>query len=52
MNRNIKPFGLRLPPKLKTWLQAQAKQNHRSLNSEILTRLEDSRHEQITNKTK
>ncbi|MFD1244787.1 Arc family DNA-binding protein [Paralysiella testudinis] len=43
MNRNIAPFGLRLPEELKAWLKQQAAQNHRSLNSEILARLEASR---------
>ena len=36
-------YALRLPPELKAWLEAQAKVNRRSLNSEIVFRLEQSR---------
>ncbi|MGO8094422.1 Arc family DNA-binding protein [Rhizobium leguminosarum] len=32
----IKPFGLRMPPELKTWLDGRAEENGRSLNSEIV----------------
>lgn len=32
----ITPFGLRLPPTLKTWLKRQSRQNFTSLNSEIV----------------
>lgn len=46
MNRSIKPFGLRLPPELKAWLQQQAKNSRRSLNSEIIARLEASQHKE------
>lgn len=42
MSSQIPPFGLRLPPELKAWLQEQADKNHRSLNGEITKRLEDS----------
>lgn len=41
MSSQIPPFGLRLPPELKAWLQQQADKNHRSLNGEITKRLED-----------
>jgi predicted HicB family RNase H-like nuclease len=41
--RKIAPFGLRLPPELKEWLQQQALKNHRSLNAELLARLEQSK---------
>lgn len=41
--KSIPPFGLRLPPELKSYLQDQAAINHRSLNSEIQFRLEQSR---------
>lgn len=34
---------VRMPPDLKQWLQHRAIDNRRSLNSEILIRLEDSR---------
>lgn len=43
MNRSIAPFGLRMPDDLKEWLKEQAALNRRSLNSEILARLEESR---------
>jgi hypothetical protein len=36
-------YPLRLPPELKAWLEAQAKANRRSLNGEIIYRLEQSR---------
>ncbi|MGO7364970.1 Arc family DNA-binding protein [Rhizobium ruizarguesonis] len=32
----IKPFGLRIPPELKTWLNARAARNGRSINKEIV----------------
>lgn len=37
--RDIAPFGVRLPAELKDKLQESAKKNSRSLNSEIVTRL-------------
>lgn len=41
--RNIVPFGLRMPPELKTKLQAEAKkQPGGSLNAEIVARLQAS----------
>lgn len=40
---NLAPFGLRLPPDLKDWVAREAKANRRSMNSEILLRLEESR---------
>ncbi|MBS9779917.1 MAG: Arc family DNA-binding protein [Moraxellaceae bacterium] len=52
MNRNINPFGLRIPKELKTWLQQQAKLNKRSLNSEILIRLEQSKTAEVNNDKK
>lgn len=42
MNDETK-ITLRLPSDLHQWLTAQAKANHRSLNSEILHRLEVER---------
>ena len=32
----ITPFGLRIPTELKQWLDAHAKENGRSINSEII----------------
>ncbi|MBY3416770.1 Arc family DNA-binding protein [Rhizobium laguerreae] len=31
-----KPFGLRMPPELKRWLDTRAERNGRSINSEIV----------------
>jgi predicted HicB family RNase H-like nuclease len=41
--RKISPLQVRFPPELKEWLKAQALQNRRSLNSEIVTLLEQVR---------
>ena len=38
---------VRLPDDLKAWLQHQALDNRRSLNSEILVRLEQSRKAEV-----
>lgn len=40
--RDIAPFGIRMSTELKEILQEEAKKNGRSLNSEIIKRLEDS----------
>lgn len=37
------PLQVRLPEGLKTWLKHQAVDNHRSLNAELIHRLEKSR---------
>jgi Arc-like DNA binding domain len=42
------PTPLRIPDDLKTWLKHQAIDNRRSLNSELLHRLEQSRAHQQT----
>jgi len=43
MNTNlIPPTGFRIHPELKDALKAQAKRNGRSLNSEVIQRLEKS----------
>lgn len=39
----IMPFSLRVQPSLKEWLTEQAQRNFRSLNAEIIHRLEQSR---------
>jgi len=41
--RKISPLQVRFPPELKEWLKAQALQNRRSLNSEIVALLERTR---------
>lgn len=46
--QQISPTPVRVPPDLKRWLQHEAVDNHRSLNSEILHRLEQSRAQQQT----
>ncbi|MFP2768029.1 Arc family DNA-binding protein [Oceanisphaera sp. KMM 10153] len=40
--RQVKPFGLRMQPELKALLQKLAKDNGRSLNSELIQRLKES----------
>ncbi|HHK0933659.1 TPA: Arc family DNA-binding protein [Pseudomonas aeruginosa] len=40
--RNINPFGLRMQPALRAKVEEAASQNHRSLNAEIVARLESS----------
>lgn len=40
--REINPFGLRMPAELKDVLEKSAEKNRRSLNAEILVRLEQS----------
>lgn len=42
MSRDINPFGVRMPPDLKSDLEQEAKKNSRSLNSEIVDRLKKS----------
>ncbi len=39
---NIPPFGLRMQPALKARVEAEAKKNNRSMNSEIIDRIEKS----------
>lgn len=41
--RNAPQFSLRMHGDLKDWLAHRAIDNHRSLNSEIIARLEESR---------
>jgi hypothetical protein len=41
--RKINPLQVRLPPDLREWLKQEAEINHRSMNSEIVLRLEASR---------
>jgi Arc-like DNA binding domain len=42
MTRDIAPFGLRIPAELKERIEKAAAKNLRSLNSEMVVRLEDS----------
>ncbi|CAN7309632.1 Arc family DNA-binding protein [Cupriavidus necator] len=39
----LAPFGVRMEPRLKEWLTERAQQNFRSLNAEIVFRLQSSR---------
>lgn len=41
----IPPLQVRIPDELKTWLKHRAIDNRRSLNGEILMRLEQSRNQ-------
>lgn len=43
MARSDPQMVIRLPAELKEWLAAQATQNRRSQNGEIVSRLEESR---------
>ncbi len=45
-NGKLAPSPIRLPQDLKDWLKHQAVKNHRSFNSEVLSRLEESRSRQ------
>jgi hypothetical protein len=42
MVKDINPFGVRMPPDIKAELEKLAEQNRRSLNAEIVVRLEES----------
>jgi hypothetical protein len=42
MAREINPFGLRMPPELRKRIERSAKSNRRSVNSELVLRLQDS----------
>jgi len=42
MNKQIPPFGLRMPSEVKDQIEKLAEQNRRSLNAEIVVRLEQS----------
>jgi hypothetical protein len=41
-----KPFGLRLEPELKSWMEVKARENRRSLNGEVAFVLEQYRRSQ------
>ncbi len=43
MTQKLTPTPVRMNPDLRRWLQQQARQNHRSLNGEIIHRLEQTR---------
>jgi predicted HicB family RNase H-like nuclease len=40
---DTKTFNLRMPPELRAWLDEEARKNFRSLNSEIIFKLQESR---------
>ncbi|HFQ7397126.1 Arc family DNA-binding protein [Pseudomonas aeruginosa] len=42
MSRDITPFALRMTPALREKVEQSAKENHRSLNAEIVARLEQT----------
>ena len=42
LTRDIAPFGVRMPADLKARVQAAAEKNNRSMNAEIVARLENS----------
>jgi hypothetical protein len=42
MARDINPFGLRMPHDLKKRIEKSAKTNRRSMNAELILRLQDS----------
>lgn len=42
MARHITPFGLRMPPELKKRIEKSAQTNRRSINAELVLRLQDS----------
>lgn len=44
--RSISPFGLRMPPDLRQWIEEEAEKNRRSMNSEIVWRLEELRRQE------
>ena len=46
VGRDSPAIQLRVPDELKLWLKNQAAQNHRSMNGEVLKRLEESRSRQ------
>lgn len=44
--REIAPFGVRMPPELKARIEAEAKKNGRSMNTEVVARLAASLREE------
>ena len=54
MTQKLTPTPVRMPDDLRRWLQQQARQNHRSLNGEIVHRLEQTRqqHTQLNEKAR
>lgn len=49
-SKQERPLAVRLPPDLREYLQARAKENFRSLSSEIAARVERSRQEDVARK--
>jgi len=46
---DINQLGLRMQPELKDWVKAEAKKNHRTMNSEIVFILEKEKALRTTN---
>lgn len=46
VSRNVPAMQIRVPEELKRWLKHQAVDNRRTLNSEVLHRLEQSRRQE------
>lgn len=42
-NSKLAPSPVRIPPDLKAWLKHKAIDNRRSFNSEVISRLEESK---------
>ena len=47
MAEEIKPTLVRIPAELKTWLKEQAEKNFRSVNGEIVARLQESKDREV-----
>lgn len=40
MSSQVSPYPVRMNPELRAWIEAQAEANHRSINGEIVARLD------------
>jgi hypothetical protein len=47
-NSKLAPSPVRLPSDLRDWLKHQAIDNRRSMNNEVVARLEESRERQLS----
>jgi len=50
--RSFPQMAVRLRPELKEWLAQSAASNHRSINSEVVSRLEESKQNEEARKEK